>query len=285
MKRKNFLLIVVVGVLLTGCVVKSLKPFYTEDTLAYDASLIGRWKDDKNQEWEIVSMEKALGLNLLTQEFDVADEKLKVDEFQNKLKKIENNKNGEMIVKSKKVAIFGDNEKSENGFSNSIDSVLIVDGKVTISKGKDTSNGKEENEIYKNAYIFMTKGKNDKEFYLAVPFKIKGQLFLDFTPFNIEGVNGLSDFAGMHYVGIHTLAKLDKKGDDLEIAWLSESKIQELFEQKKIRIAHEKIGIENDEILLTASSEDLQKFIAKYMDSPDAEKWTTSVKRALKRIK
>lgn len=243
MKQKNFLLLVVVAILLTGCVVKSLKPFYTEDTLAYDASLIGKWKDDKKGTWEIVPMKEMM------QNF-----------------------------------IFGKKEKGEKIIKNLNDSIksVKVDGKVTVSKPPQEQFWEED--AY--AVIYKEKGGGNVEsLFMVVPFKIKGQLFLDFTPFDIEGVNGLSNFAGMHYVGIHTLAKLDKKGDELEISWLSESKIQELFEEKKIRIAHEKVGVGSDEILLTATSDELQKFIAKYMDSPDAEKWTTSVKRTLKRIK
>ncbi len=106
-----------------------------------------------------------------------------------------------------------------------------------------------------------------------MPFKIKGQIFLDFTPFEVKFG---SDLAEMHLVGIHTFAKLDTKGDTVELRWLSELVLEELFEQKKIRISHEKIGIDKKDILLTASSEELQKFIAKYMGSEGGKDWGSS---------
>ncbi len=216
------------AILLVSCVVKSLKPFYTKDTLAYDASLFGTWKDDKLRVWEVVPMLKYLD------------------------------------------STFVKKEKSSNG-------------KTTISKNKDFIENKELQKVYKNACLFIKKAekKEAEEAYIVVPFKIKGQLFLDFTPFEVKG---LSDSAERHFVGIHTLAKVDRKGKDFKLSWLSEVVLQDLFEQKKIRISHEKIGIDKKDILLTASSEELQKFIEKYMKLDDKDKWD-GVDLTFKRIK
>ena len=70
-----------------------------------------------------------------------------------------------------------------------------------------------------------------------------------------------------------------QKNGEIEIKWLDEDKIQELFEQKKIKIKHETIGVMKDKYLLTASSKELQKFITKYMASSDSEKWKTSTNK------
>ncbi len=106
-------------------------------------------------------------------------------------------------------------------------------------------------------------------------------MFLDFTPFD----SGLDDdFKDRHYIGVHTLAKLDKKGKDFKLSWLSEKVLTDLVEQKKIRINHEKIGLDRDEILLTASSEELQKFIAKYIELAEESEWE-GTDLTLKRIK
>ena len=46
--------------------------------------------------------------------------------------------------------------------------------------------------------------------------------------------------------------------------------LEDLFKQRKIRIKHE--VIKDDEILLTASSKDLQKFVLKYEEEKKAYK-------------
>ena len=67
----------------------------------------------------------------------------------------------------------------------------------------------------------------------------------------------------------------------IEIRWLDEGKIEDLFKERKIKIQHETFGLLNENYLLTANSKELQKFIAKYMASNDAEKWETSTKFTL----
>ena len=58
-----------------------------------------------------------------------------------------------------------------------------------------------------------------------------------------------------------------------------------LFRQNKIRIAHEKVPYvegkteeDNFQVVLTASTEDLQKFMLKYMDDPNAFKNDYSIR-------
>lgn len=246
MKKKVIVIAALAATLLTSCVVKSLKPFYTKETLAYDASLLGKWKE-KNRTWEIHSMTELIKKDL-------------------------------PILKKDST-----NHSTTNSYTHSAS--VTINGK-TKKMDIDLFKDKELNDIYKNSYLFINKPndiKETEELYVVVPFKIKGQVFLDFTPFEIKGTT-TNGFASMHHIGIHTLAKLHKNGEKLKISWLAEDKIEELFEQKKIRIKHEKIGIERNEILLTASSKELQKFIAKYMDSSDTNKWSSSVNLKLQRI-
>lgn len=51
--KKHILSLTALGFLLTGCVVTSLHPFYTEKDLVLDASLGGHWKnaDPANEHW------------------------------------------------------------------------------------------------------------------------------------------------------------------------------------------------------------------------------------------
>ncbi len=257
MKKRTIVMTVLVALLLASCVVKSLKPFYTKDTLAYDGSLLGEWEDNKDNVWEVLTMKSGLDSVFM-------DKKKQAE----KVEEIIQNHNNEV--------------KSVN-----------MSGEVKVERTKKFAD-KELEEIYENAYIFVRKVKLSKEeaffrkekeevksAYIVVPFKIKGQVFLDFTPLEVKE---LQSFEELHHIGIHTLAKLDKKGEDLKLTWLSEEKIKQLFKEKKIRISHEKIGFNKEDILLTASSEDLQKFIAKYMDLEQKDKWD-GTRLTFKRIK
>ena len=87
-----------------------------------------------------------------------------------------------------------------------------------------------------------------------MPFKIKNQLFLDFIPIeDRESEQAHNNLYQMHLIETHTLAKFDITSDnEISIKWLS--------------------------------SKELVKFIEKYMDSKDEDKWKTDIQFDLKRI-
>jgi hypothetical protein len=88
----------------------------------------------------------------------------------------------------------------------------------------------------------------------------------------------------MHLIKTHSLAKLDMDSNNsISIKWLDEDKLKFLLNNDKIKIKHEKVGFD-ETILLKASSEELVKFIQKYMNSEDEEKWKTDTQFDLKRI-
>ncbi|WP_242206481.1 hypothetical protein [Aestuariivivens insulae] len=132
-------------------------------------------------------------------------------------------------------------------------------------------------------YVYYEKDSS-KSAFLVVPFKIKNQLFLDFTPVDDnESLKHINDVYKMHLIGSHALVKLniDSK-ENISIKWLSSEKLEALLKANKINIKHEKIGLDED-IVLTASSEELVKFIEKYIASEDIDKWKTDVEFILKR--
>jgi hypothetical protein len=133
---------------------------------------------------------------------------------------------------------------------------------------------------YKNSYYIQREHKGKEALFLATPFKIKNQTFLDFYP--LENQNDIDNLLESHIIYTHSLVKYDvnKKGE-IEIRWLDEDKIEALFKEKKIKMNHKKVGILKDKYLLTASSEELEKFIEKYMNSKDEDKWDTSTKYTL----
>ncbi|MCG1035112.1 hypothetical protein [Polaribacter sargassicola] len=214
MKTKSIILLICTF-LLTSCVVKSLHPFYTKETISFDESFIGNWQDSKKGTWTIVSFkEEMLKENPL--------EKLKKDD----------------------VKIYNE---------------------------------------YKNSYYIKRNFEDREVLFIATPFIINNQRYLDFFP--IDHQENMDNLLESHSVYTHSLVKYDvQKNGQIEIRWLDEDKIEDLFKERKIKIQHETFGLLNENYLLTASSKDLQKFITKYMASKDAEKWETSTKFTLSKI-
>lgn len=168
----------------------------------------------------------------------------------------------------------------------------ILTFKEVILKENKKNNPSELNDdqfrtyaMYKNGYVAYFEKDSTKSSFVAMPFKIKGQLFLDFTPVeDSESERLKNDLYRMHLIETHTLAKVDMLSDnEINIKWFSSKKLAELLEENRIKIKHEKIGFA-ETVLLTASSEELVKFIEKYMDSKDEDKWKTDVELNLKRV-
>lgn len=136
---------------------------------------------------------------------------------------------------------------------------------------------------YEDGYLIKYTKEDKEAYFIAMPFKVNNQLFLDFTPFS-EGVEGTNGLLSEHLLNTHSLVKFDREDNgNVSIKWLSESRIEALINNNQIRIKHEKIGIPKD-LILTASSEELMAFIEKYSKSTIEDKWKTSSKYNLKRI-
>jgi hypothetical protein len=214
MKIRNTILGICL-ILLSSCVVKSLNPFYTKETISFDQSFIGDWQDSKNGKWQIASFKE------------------------------------EMI--------------KEN----------------PLGKMKD-----EHVQLYKefnNSYLIKRNYEEQEVLFIATPFVINNQRYLDFFPFGRQ--ENIDNLLESHSIYTHSLVKYDVlKNGKIEIRWLDEDKIEALFKDKKIKIKHETFGVLNDKYLLTANSKELQKFIKKYMASNDTEKWKTSTKFILSKI-
>ena len=136
---------------------------------------------------------------------------------------------------------------------------------------------------YKNSYYIQREYKGEEAIFLVTPFKVNNQTFLDFYP--LEYQDDINNLLESHLIYTHSLVKYDvEKNGEIEVRWLDEDKIDALFKEKRIKIKHKKVGTLKDKYLLTASSRELEKFIEKYMNSKDDEKWNTSTKYTLSKI-
>ncbi len=102
-------------------------------------------------------------------------------------------------------------------------------------------------------------------------FQLNKKLYLDFLPIRGERYNKMLD---IHLVSTHSIARIKfEKDGQVGISWFSEDWIEELFKENRIKISHEVInstsGSHGKEYVLTASTEELQKFLIKYDKEPD----------------
>lgn len=96
-------------------------------------------------------------------------------------------------------------------------------------------------------------------------------MFLDVYPGEPEVKN---DFYKLHLIPVHTFWRVWIEGDVLRIAMLDPDWLKGMIAQKKVKIAHERM---EDGIILTASTQELQKFILQYAEDlkafPDPTKF------------
>jgi hypothetical protein len=196
MKTKPIFFALILVLLLPGCIVKSLHPFYTDGNLMYKAELAGTWTDGDSNTWTISRHMK------------------------------------------------------QSGFL--------------------------KPETPDLAYNIVYTDKDGSSNFIAHLFTLDKQLYLDFYPAKTESN---TDLGGYHFIPAHTLAQVELKGNSIMIRWYNEEWLMKLFNQNRIRIAHERVPYDiddkdkdHDQVILTAPTAELQKFILKYGHDPDAFK-------------
>ncbi len=112
--------------------------------------------------------------------------------------------------------------------------------------------------LYLVLYEDLENESIDSSIFIGAVGEFNGAYFLDLSVFDIAPSSNLKQ---SHYFPVHTFSKLHVVDDSLNIEFFKDSWIEELIENNRIRITHEK---ENGEILVTASTSELQKFVTKY---------------------
>jgi len=133
-----------------------------------------------------------------------------------------------------------------------------------------------------STYLVKYFEEEDKISYLqGTLFELKGQRYVDFFPAPDEE-HCTSDMTAFHHVPVHTLARMQFKKDTLMLFWYGEEWLNDLFENNRIRIDHEKVQFSShyESNILTAETDDLQKFIMKYMND---EKTVKEIENAFTR--
>ena len=118
-----------------------------------------------------------------------------------------------------------------------------------------------------NSYLVeLYEDANEPQKFNAHLFELGGKKYLDFRPLRDDRYD---DFLDVHLISAHSLALIEINDQgSLTIGWFNEDWLGKLFEENRVKISHEvfkgESPSEGSEYVLTASTEELQKFILKY---------------------
>lgn len=114
----------------------------------------------------------------------------------------------------------------------------------------------------KRLYVLKNFDKDTADFFVHM-VEINKSQYLDFYIKNYEFDN---DLAELCFYPVHAFCKMERTADTLKLFVFDVKHIQKLVRERKIKLATEtNKGI----LLLTAPTEELQKFLAKYGNKPE----------------
>ncbi len=115
---------------------------------------------------------------------------------------------------------------------------------------------KGEGKAYK---MRMFDGKEGR--FKAHLVKLKDMMFLDIYP-DDETIEGMQGFYRMHLLPVHTFMKVDEIDPNLQLRTLDYEKVSEMLKEDPNLLKHE--VLEEEHIVLTAPTKQLQEFMTKY---------------------
>jgi hypothetical protein len=146
---------------------------------------------------------------------------------------------------------------------------------------KLSAEGKELFERYKNSYIFEYQdiGKKEKNedlsfgTFVVTPFKVNNELMLNFIPLEYE-TEDINNLAAQHILNTNSVCLVEFTNDkSIKLKWLTEDVVSKLIENQNLKIKHEKTGVNNEDLILTANSKELYRFLEKFLASNIEDKW------------
>lgn len=106
--------------------------------------------------------------------------------------------------------------------------------------------------------------------HLAFLVKIGKYQYLDYYPLETAEEKKYNDFFKVHYIRMHRFYRIILKTDQsFELKQFDQDFIQRLIDTRQISLRHElQPYLSSGEYIITASTEELQAYIAKYADDP-----------------
>lgn len=118
-------------------------------------------------------------------------------------------------------------------------------------------------------YEFVIMDKDDTVGFQMGLIQLDNQYFIDLFPledgtiFSDEKYDGLNNLF-RNYIPAHSFMKIDFTQDQITLTEFDNKRLIDLFEKNQVRLAHEQPGEDDDYIVITAKTGDIQKFITRY---------------------
>lgn len=120
-------------------------------------------------------------------------------------------------------------------------------------------------------YIYEEKDEQGrmKSTQLAFMVKLGKYYYMDYYPVGVRENSPVDEFFVAHYIPMHSIYRIKFTNNySFDIQQLDGGYLENLIKNKKIRIRHE--VTEDGDYVITAPTEELQKYIVKYSDTPEA---------------
>ena len=123
-------------------------------------------------------------------------------------------------------------------------------GKIYMLDEKD-----EQGDIKSTNYAFMV--------------KLGKYYYMDYYPASEKERRSADNFFAAHYIPMHSIYRIEfKNNNSFNVQRLDGGYLEKLIKNKQIRIRHE--VMEDGGIFITAPTEELQQYLIKYSDVPEA---------------
>ena len=121
--------------------------------------------------------------------------------------------------------------------------------------------------------IYMYEEKDEqgrmKSTQFAFMVKLGKYYYVDYYPVGVKENDSVNSFFAAHYIPMHSIYRIRFiTNSSFDVQQLDAGYLENLIKNKKIRIRHE--VTEDGDYVITAPTEELQKYIVKYSDIPEA---------------
>ena len=233
---KHFVLIVIVATSMSSCVY-SLFPIFTEDSLIYIPNLDGKWVQPNN----------AKNFILIESIFSIEDKTIPI---KNK---------GETFIYNDFAVINGDTIRDKAFIEKYKKENMNIRGLIKeVQKGVLLSQ-LPHGSISDKTYWLKVSHEGEVTSFRMHLAQIGDNIFMDLFP--VKYGESIKKGAAMVWLPVHTFMKFELNKDMIEITQFDLDKMKDLFNRNLIRMRHENI---EGTILLTASSNEIQKFLKRY---------------------
>jgi len=121
--------------------------------------------------------------------------------------------------------------------------------------------------------IYMLDEKDEqgdiRSTYYAFMVKLGKYYYMDYYPASEKERQSADNFFAAHYISMHSIYRIEfKNSNSFNVQRLDGGYLEKLIKNKQIRIRHE--VMEDGGIFITAPTEELQQYLIKYSDVPEA---------------